>query len=64
MKNLIKKWEEEYNLSKRYLITSVKDFLRNPMELRLYVLIKNFIRLKESEAILNFLKSEENETKM
>jgi hypothetical protein len=64
MKNLIKKWEEEYNLSKRHLITSVKDFLRNPMELRLYVLIKNFIRLKESEAILNFLKSEGNETKM
>jgi hypothetical protein len=58
MKNLIKKWEEEYNLSKRHLVASVKDFLRDPMEIRLYIVIKNFIRLKESEAILNFLKSE------
>jgi hypothetical protein len=64
MKNLIKKWEDKYNLSKKELIKSMKDFLRDPWEVRFYIIIKNFIRLKENKAVLDFLKSEENETKM
>jgi hypothetical protein len=64
MKNLIKEWEDKYNLSKKELIKSMKDFLRDPWEVRFYIIIKNFILLKENKAVLDFLKSEENETKM